>query len=421
MQMSTLEASFFGRTATHCHMCQSIHLSLVIDLGMHPHSDDFLNEKRLSEVEHMYQLRLVSCDDCGLLQIDYFVNPEILYQTNYVYESSITKGGVAHYKQMAADISEKFNFKKGSLAIDIGSNVGVLLAGFKEQGFSVLGVDPAEKVVAKANASGIETIVDFFSKQVAATIVASKGKSQIITGTNVFAHLHDIDSATEGIRILLDDDGVLVIEAPYAVDMIREVEYDTIYHQHIGYLSVKPMVAYFKKFDLELFDVIHRDIHGGTLRYYVGHAGKHKVTSAVLDALTVENDFGLYSKERLKRFADEVYAQRRELRALLDSLRAEGKKIVGISAPAKGNTLLNFCGIDTYLVTFLSEKSNFKQGLYTPGTHIPIYGDEKVLENQPDYALILAWNFAEEIMKNMQEYRSKGGKFIIPIPRPIVI
>lgn len=418
--MSTLEASFFGRTALACHMCQSKALSLVVDLGMHPHSDDFLDEKRLGEVEHMYPLRLVSCDDCGLLQIDYFVNPEILYQTNYVYESSITKSGVTHYNQMAADIAEKFNFVQGSLAIDIGSNVGVLLTGFKEQGFNVLGVDPAEKVAAKANANGIQTIVDFFSKSVADQIVTDKGKAQVITGTNVFAHLHDIDSATEGIKTLLDEDGVLVIEAPYAVDMIREVEYDTIYHQHIGYLSVKPMVLYFKKFGLELFDVAHRDIHGGTLRYYVGHAGKHEISNSISNALTAEDEFGLYDKGRLTQFADEVFAQRRDLRTMLESLKAEGKRIVGISAPAKGNTLLNFCGIDTYLLDFLTEKSEFKQELYTPGTHIPIYRDTKILEVQPDYALILAWNFSEEIMKNMQEYQNKGGKFIIPIPHPII-
>lgn len=418
--MSELNPSTFGRASQSCHMCQSTKLALVLDLGMQPHSDDFLNEKRLSEVEQTYPLRLVSCGDCGLLQIDYFVNPEIMYQTNYVYESSITASGVAHYKQMAAEIAEKFSFDSGSLAIDIGSNVGVLLAGFKEQGFSVLGVDPAEKVAAKANANGIETVVEFFSKGVAESIVESKGRSKVITGTNVFAHLHDIDSATEGIKALLDEDGVLVIEAPYAVDLLKEVEYDTIYHQHIGYLSVKPVALYFKKFGLELFDVAHRDIHGGTLRYYVGHEGGHSLTDSVVDALEKEEEFGVYSKERLQEFAEEVYTQRREMRTLLESLKEQGKTIVGISAPAKGNTLLNFCSIDSYYLDFLTEKSEFKQGLYTPGTHIPIYGDEKLLEEQPDYAIILAWNFAEEIMKNLSVYSEKGGKFIIPIPHPVI-
>lgn len=418
--MNLMNPNHFGYAAKKCQMCQSHELSLVLDLGMQPHSDDFLNAERLSEVEHTYPLRLVSCGECGLLQIDYFVNPEILYQKNYVYESSITKSGVAHYKQMAADIAEKFNFEAASLAVDIGSNVGVLLTGFKEQGFSVLGVDPAEKVAAKANASGIETIVDFFKQEVAEAIVNEKGKAKVITGTNVFAHLHDIDSATIGIKELLDDDGVLVIEAPYAVDMIKEVEYDTIYHQHIGYLSVKPMTLYFKRFGLELFDVAHREIHGGTLRYYVGHEGKHKISDAIKKFLVNEEEFGLYKPERLQTFAEEAYKQRSELMSLIESLKAEGKTVAGVSAPAKGNTLLNFCHLDSYYLDFLTEKSEFKQGLYTPGTHIPIYADDKLIEEMPDYAVILAWNFANEIMENLAEYKEKGGKFIIPIPYPVI-
>ncbi|MCB9816291.1 class I SAM-dependent methyltransferase [Candidatus Nomurabacteria bacterium] len=415
-----MNLEFFGKVAKSCHMCRSDKLSLVLDLGMQPHSDDFLSQDRLSHVEHFSPLRLVSCQDCGLLQIDYFVNPEILYQTNYVYESSITTSGVAHYKKMAADIAEKFHFNKGDLAVDIGSNVGVLLSGFKEQGFSVLGVDPAERVAKKAIDSGIETIVDFFSDEIAKDIVEKKGKAKVVTGTNVFAHLHDIDSATKGIITLLDKDGVLVIEAPYAVDMIEHVEYDTIYHQHIGYLSVKPMAQYFKRFGLELFDVEHQTIHGGTLRYFVGHEGVHYTSARVTEAIEGEERFGVYDLRRLEKFAKDVYKQRKELRALLDSIKEEGKTVAGISAPAKGNTLLNYCGIDTYYFDFITEKSSFKQSLFTPGTRIPIHGDEKLLETQPDYAVILAWNFADEIMKNLSEYSKRGGKFIIPIPYPVI-
>ncbi|MES2966734.1 MAG: class I SAM-dependent methyltransferase [Patescibacteria group bacterium] len=410
-----------GHTATTCHMCRSSKLSLVLDLGVQPHSDDFLDTPRLNEVELFFPLRLVSCGECGLLQIDYFVNPDILYRTNYVYESSITASGVAHYKKMATDISEKFNFPNGSLSVDIGSNVGVLLQGFKEVGFTVLGVDPAEKVAAKANNAGLETIVDFFSSDVAKKIIAEKGKAKVVTGTNVYAHLHDIDSATEGIKELLDEDGVLVIEAPYALDMIEHVEYDTIYHQHIGYLSVRPMIAYLKKFNLDLFDVEYKKIHGGTARYYIGHAGKHEIQPVIAESLNAENSFGLYDAVRLEKFAHDVYEQRVQMVNMLNGLKAEGKKIVGISAPAKGNTLLNFCGIDNYYFDFITEKSTFKQGLYTPGTRIPIVTDEQLLEVQPDYAVILAWNFSEEIMKNLAVYKERGGKFIIPIPYPTIV
>lgn len=421
--MKNITASDFGKISTSCQMCKSEKLEEVIDLGMHPHSDDFLTAERLNQVEHVFPLRLVSCQECGLLQINFFVNPDILYRTNYVYESSVTKSGVAHYKQMAADIANRFNFdiNSSALAVDIGSNVGVLLSGFKEQGFNVLGVDPAEKVAEKANANGVPTIVDYFSKSVAERIVAENGHAKVITGTNVFAHLHDLDSATDGIATLLAEDGVLVIEAPYALDFLEKVEYDTVYHQHIGYLSVKPMSAYFKKFNLELFDVVHRPIHGGTLRYYVGHVGKHVVAEAIATQMLKEEDFGMYSTKRLATFSAEVYQQRSELMALLNSIKNEGKRIVGISAPAKGNTLLNFCHIDQYYLEYTTEKSEFKKGLYTPGMHVPIYDDARLLADQPDYALILAWNFAEEIMQNLSEYKARGGKFIIPIPHPVVI
>lgn len=415
-----INLDFFGKQVNCCHMCGSDKISLVLDLGMHPHSDDFLSTERLSQVESVYPLRLVSCQDCGLLQIDYFVNPDILYKTNYVYESSITAQGVSHYKKMAAEIASKFNFKKQELSVDIGSNVGVLLTGFKEQGFDVMGVDPAATVAKKAIENGIETIVDFFTEDVAGEIVEKKGKAKVVTGTNVFAHLHDIDSATKGIKILLDNDGVLVVEAPYAIDMIDKIEYDTIYHQHIGYLSVKPIAKYFKRFDLELFDVEHQDIHGGTMRYYVGHNGVHEISSKVLSSLKEEEEFGIYDMVRLKQFARDVYIQRKELRALLDSIKEQGKTVVGISAPAKGNTLLNFCGIDTYYFDFITEKSTYKKGLFTPKTRIAIHDDELLLERQPDYAVILAWNFAEEIIKNLSEYSNRGGKFIIPIPYPVI-
>ena len=415
-----LDRNTFGKMSTACHMCNSAHLNLVLNLGSHPHSDDFLSKERLTAVEYHFPLRLVSCQDCGLLQIDHFVDPKILYQTNYIYESSITKSGTEHYRAMAQAIAERFNFKSGSLAVDIGSNVGVLLSGFKEEGFTVLGVDPAAQIAAKAQKRGIETIVDFFTEDVADAIVAKQGQASVITGTNVFAHLHDLDGAVKGMKKLLAKDGVIVIEAPYAVDLIAETEYDTIYHQHIGYLSVKPMKRYFEQFDLELFDVEKVSIHGGSLRYFVGHAGMHPVQSSVDSYIQEEEKFGLYSRERLAAFADDVQQQRQELVELLVDLKAKGNRIVGVSAPAKGNTLLNYCRIDTHFFDYITEKSQLKQGLYTPGTHIPIRDDEMLLKTQPDYALILAWNFADEIMNNLSEYKRRGGKFIIPIPKPII-
>lgn len=402
-------------------MCRGSRLALVFDLGHHPHSDDFVEPERLKREMHVFPLRLVSCKDCGLLQIDYLVNPDILYKTNYVYESSVTATGRAHYADMARHSVERFRIQKNNLVIDIGSNVGVLLQGFKDAGMRVLGIDPADIPAKKAIAEGIPTIIDYFTKAVAEDIVAKHGTARIITGTNVFAHLHDIDSAVEGMKHILASDGVIVIEAPYALPLIEHLEYDTIYHQHVGYLSVKPMQAYFKRFGLELFDVMPQDIHGGTVRYYVGHVGAHPIISSVDEYIKKEEAFGLYDTERLKRFADEVKAQRIALIGMLQDLKRSGKRIVAISTPAKGNTLLNYCNIDGAYLEYATEKSALKVGKYTPGTLLKIEPDAKLLSDQPDYALILAWNFAKEIMANNEEYKKRGGKFIIPIPKPRII
>lgn len=421
--MKTLmqEPISYGRTATECHMCRSKRLFLVLDLGHQPHSDFFPTGEELQLAEVFYPLRLVACRDCGLLQIDYFVNPTILYQQNYLYQSSTTATGRKHYVDMAQTICKKFEVAPGSLVIDVGSNVGVLLGGFKEAGMKVLGVDPAPNIAAIANEAGIETIADFFGSTVAKNIKEKYGLAGIITGTNVFAHLHELDDAVAGMKLLLAEDGVIVIEAPHALPLIEHLEYDTIYHQHIAYLAVRPMQKYFNNLGLELFDVEELPIHGGSLRYFVGYPGNHVVSTAVERLLLQEERAGLYREADLANFARKVEEQKYALVELILSLKKQGKRIVALSAPAKGNTLLNYCHLDRSYIDYATEKNPLKVGRYTPGTHIPIYADEHLLEYMPDYALILAWNFSREIMSNMQEFKDKGGKFIIPIPTPQII
>lgn len=421
MKNNNQEVFSEGHVVEVCRMCRGARLRLILDLGFHPHSDLFLTSEQLKQPLHVYPLRLVSCADCGLLQIDFLVHPKILYQREYLYESSITDTGRAHYNDMALSIINKFSIPKGSLTVDLGSNVGVLLEGFKEYGMTVLGVDPAPIVAQKAIDRGIDTIIDFFGIGVAEKIRKTRGQAMVIAGTNVFAHIHEIDDAVEGIKMLLHPKGIIAIEAPYAIDFIQYLEYDTIYHQHVGYLSVRPMQKYFKRFGLELFDVAHMPIHGGSLRYYVGHTGAHPVTPAIEEYLSKEDAFGLYKPNVLRVFTEGVKKQRFDLLNLLLSLKQQSKRIVGVSAPAKGNTLLNYCHIDTAFLDFITEKSKLKIGRFTPGTCIPIYDDGKLLEEQPDYALILAWNFSEEIMRNLSVFKERGGKFIIPIPEPRII
>src|SRR3989338_6317893 len=418
--MSLLGLLQNGKHVTQCHMCRGSDLLLVLDLGHHPPSDAFLRPNQLLDQEAHYPLRLISCKKCGLLQIDYIIHPEILFQRDYPYESSTTKTGREHYYSMAADIAKSFPSTKKSLAIDIGSNVGVLLQGFKNLGYKVLGVDPSDTAAQKAIANGIDTVVDFFNEEVADKIYQKYGSAKVITATNCFGHIFELDSTVRGMTRLLSKNGVIAVESPYALDLIKNLEYDTIYHEHICYLSVNPMKLYLKKFSLELFDIKRSSIHGGSMRYYIGHKGNHPIKKSVNHYLADEEK-ELYSENKLKNFTFKVKNQRMVLLNMIMDLKKQGKTVVGVTAPAKGNTLLNYCKLDVNYLDFLTEKTQIKIGRYSPGMHIPVYPDDELFKKKPDYALILAWNFAEEIMANLSEFKKQGGKFIIPIPKPRVI
>jgi len=404
-----------------CRMCKSKNLKKFLDLGSTAMADNFLTKQQLKKHEKFFPLAVNFCKNCGLCQLSYVVPPKLMFNDSYIYDSSTTKTGRKHFISMGIELSNQFKIPPGSLAIDVGSNAGVLLSGFKSKSLRVLGIEPSSNVADIAKKNGIDTIIDFFSNKLAKKILKKYGKAAIITGTNVFAHVNDLDDFVKGCKILLDEKGVVVIEAPYLVNLINNLEYDTIYHEHLSYLSVKPMVKFFKKFDLELFDVRRQTIHGGTLRYFIGYKGIRPINKRVSKFLKMENDRKIYSEKKLKKFAKDVKNHRLELKTLLNNLRNNGKKIVGISAPAKGNTLLNYCKIGTELLDYLTEKNSLKIGKFSPGMHIPIFSDEKLLKDPPDYALILAWNFVDEIIKNNQKFKKQGGKFIIPIPKPRIV
>jgi len=405
----------FGRKITNCRMCGSEKLHKFLDLGFMPPADGILSSEELNEPEIFFPLAVAQCQDCGLTQLTYAANPEILYGKRYLYESSITETGKKHFFGMADSICKKFNFPKDSLVVDIGSNVGVLLEGFKNNGMQSLGIDPAPKIVKIANERGIETWQEFINSKVAEKIVSQKGKAKIVTGTNVFAHIDDKKGLMESLKIMLDDDGVFIVEAPYVVDLIENLEYDTIYIDHLEYLSVKPLVNFFNKWGMDVFDVEKYSIHGSSIRVFVCWKNKRKIEDNVNEFLILEGKKGIYKKEVLENFSDKVKNHRKKFVDLLNDLKKQGNKIVGISAPAKGNTLLNYCKIDNHLINYMTEKSLIKEGNYTPGMHIQIVGEDKILEENPDYGIIFAWNFAEEIIKNNKKFSDKGGKFIIPI------
>lgn len=402
-----------------CRMCKLERLELFLDLGHSPPSDNFVTEEQFKD-EKSYPVQVFMCQNCGLVQLGYVVPPKEMYSKDYPYETSIATTTRNHFFEMAKSITEKFSIPKNSLVVDIGSNVGVLLQGFKNQGMKVIGIEPSSNIAKKALANNIYTINSFFNMNTVDKIIL-KQKATVVTATNVFAHIDDLDTFMKCLDLLLEDNGIFVVEAPYFVNLLDNLEYDTIYHEHLSYLSVKPLVNFFQRFGYELFDVQETKIHGGSIRFFVARKNTKKIVSSVEKFLRYEEGKGIHQKKTLLQFSEKVQRHKEHLRSLLLDLKKKGKRIVGISAPAKGMALLNYANIDTSILDYVTEKSTLKIGKYTPGTHVPVKPDGILLKDMPDYGLLLAWNLAEEIMNNLKEYKQRGGKFIIPIPEPRIV
>ncbi len=405
-----------------CRLCSSKKLFKFLNLGLHPPSDQFKKQNDLQNPTLFYPLEVCSCIKCGFKQLSYVVDPQILYQQNYPYESSLTREGKKHYGEFSDSIVKDFNLFKNDLVVDIGSNTGVLLRAFKNRKMKVIGVDPASNICRIANRSGIKTINSFFNLKVVNRINKHYGKAKVITGTNVFAHVDNLHIFVKNIKKLIHKKkGIFVIEAPHFLHLIKNLEYDTIYHEHLSYITVKPLINFFKRFGLEIINIQQRDIHGGSIRIFVSHKGNYKIDKSVLKICKIENKAKLNSKKILIDFQKKVQKNRFEIASLLTKFKRNNKRIVALSAPAKGMTFLNYCKIDSDYLDYATEKSAIKQGLYLPGVNIPVYSDDKILKTKPDYALLLAWNFSKEIIKNNLKYRKTGGKFIIPIPKIKII
>ncbi len=407
-----------GRTVTACRTCGSADLERYLDLGHMPPADQFRRHEQLSEPVVSFPLQVLLCQRCGLSQLGYVVRPEILYQDEYPYEASTTQSGQRHFRKFAASVAARFALSERDLAVDIGSNVGVLLAGFREEGVRVVGIDPAANIAAIAESRGIPTVAGFFGKGSVDRVLTAYGTARAITGTNVFAHVDDLTAFMGDIDRLLTPDGVFIFECPYFVNLLQDLEYDTIYHEHLSYVSLRPLIPFFARFGMRIFDVEEVDIHGGSFRVFVDRC-RQDVNTAEIDALLRrESRGGAHDLGRLRGFASDVAENRDRLRDLLHGLGARGKRIAGVSAPAKGMTLLNYCGIGAETLDFVTEKARLKIGRYTPGGHIPVLSDDALMDQRPDYALLLAWNFAAEIMRNLHEYAVAGGQFVLPIPQP---
>jgi SAM-dependent methyltransferase len=403
-----------------CRICSSAHPTQFLSLGNTPLANSFLSKEKLGKPEGHFPLDLYFCSECSLVQLGHVVSPETLF-SNYLYVTSTSKTFRDHFTSLSKDITHTLNLKKGSLVIDIGSNDGLLLKGFQHLGMKVLGIEPAANIAKIANNAGIETLNTFFDEATVQHIILKHGKADVITATNVFAHIPDINTVTANVKNLLSDSGVFVIEVQYVVDTIETMTFDNVYHEHLYYYSLTSLKHLFESHGMTIFDVKHVDSHGGSLRVFVSAASSRKASNSVLSMLERERKMGVSTISPYEQFAIEVNTAKESLIQEIKSLKKQGKSIAGYGAPAKSTTLLNFCGITNKDIDYIVEDNPLKIGLYAPGTHIPIVPSSALLDTVPDYLLILAWNFSAEIMEKTKELHSKGTKCIIPLPKPRIV
>ncbi len=402
------------RRVESCRVCGSQRLAPVLSLGDTPLANAFVRPEDVARAEARYALEVLRCLACGLVQLSIVVRPDILFR-EYRYASSASPPLIAHFDELADELVSRF-VPTGALVVEVGSNDGVLLRPLAERAARVLGVEPASNLAAIANAAGLETWNEFFDERVAARIVERRGRAAVVVANNVLAHIDDLRGVLRALDVLLDEDGVFVAEFPYLADLLAHVEYDTIYHEHLSYFHLAPLRVLFGAAGFEMFDVRRLAVHGGSLRVFVARGGRRALSSDLTGLLASEDAEALASEAAYARFASRVDASRDALRALLAALRREGKRVAGYGATAKGNTLLNYCGIGTELVQFIADTTPFKQGLLTPGTHIPVRPDDALTSERPDFALLLAWNYADAIIRRHADYLAAGGRFIHPIP-----
>lgn len=394
---------------TSCHLCGSKELEKVLDLGFHPLADFFLKEGQLEETERRYPLSVLLCRNCGHGMNSFVVPAEVRYQENdYSYDSGNSKISVKHFTDMAREVTERAGVQKGELVVDIGSNIGTLLGAFKDLGATIQGVDPAPNIVALAEKNGIPTINDFFNDS-SAKIILKKGQAKAITITNAFNHISPLDEFMRCVVSILDKSGSFVIELPYFLEVIRKKHFDVVYLEHVSYIAVKPLVPFFKKFGLSITHLEENDYMSGSIRIFVGFG---KESPLVKEQIALEEKSGLYAQETWKKFAASVRDCKIQLLKELVDARLGGGKVVAIGAAAKGNTLLNYCGIDTTLIDFATDASPLKIGKYTPGSHLPIRSDDAINEDV-SHALILAWNIAD-FLKSKIAPKFPHLKFITP-------
>jgi len=402
----------------HCRFCQSCLNHTFVDLGMSPLSNGFLKSEQLNKAEKFYPLHAYVCEKCLLVQLEEFESPDHIFANDYAYFSSYSESWLNHAKQYTDLMINRFQFNQSSRVIEIASNDGYLLQFFQAQSIPVLGIEPATNVAQVAIEKGVDTLVKFFGVETAQELVGQGKKADLLLGNNVLAHVPNINDFVAGMKIVLKPEGIITMEFPHLLRLIEQSQFDTIYHEHFSYLSFVTVEKIFAHHGLTLFDVEELPTHGGSLRIYAKHSenNKIKIDQRVEALKEVERQKGLGNLETYLNFSRKVQETKRKLLSFLIQVKIDGKTVVGYGAAAKGNTLLNYCGIRTDFIDYTCDRSPHKQGKFLPGTHIPIYSPDKISETKPDYVLILPWNLKEEITQQLSNVREWGGKFVVPIP-----
>jgi 2-polyprenyl-3-methyl-5-hydroxy-6-metoxy-1,4-benzoquinol methylase len=400
-----------------CRFCGARLDETFVDLGMSPLCEKYVAPDRLNEAEPFYPLHVWICRQCLLVQLEAVVTPEELF-SDYAYFSSYSDSWVLHARAYCEEVVRRFGLDGNSRIVEIASNDGYLLQHFAARGLNVLGIEPAVNVARVAKARGIPTEVRYFGRDTAADVRDRHGRADLLIGNNVLPHVPDLNDFVSGMKRLLALDGVITMEFPHLMQLVEQSQFDTIYHEHFSYFSFFTAERVFQAHDLTVFDAEQLGTHGGSLRIYAQHteSGRHRVTDRTIGLRDRERAGGYDRLEAYSGFGDKVEAIRRSLVDFLIRSKTEGKRVAGYGAPGKGNTLLNYCGIGPGLLEYTVDRSPYKQGLYTPGTRIPIGNPSRIAEARPDYLLILPWNLKEEIMEQMAYIREWGGRFVVPIP-----